>query len=358
MRLLPLSIALLSLIAALSCTRKEAPVGSGAAGTTAGQVNLAIWSNYVTPEALAEFTKATGIAVQVSHYSSNEELLAKLQAGASGIDVAVPTDYILTPMIELGLLQKLDLAKISNASKLDPSLKGQSYDPRNEYTLPYSFGTSGLAIDRRRFKGRLMAWKDLFEKPELAGRFTLFDDAREVFGMVLKLQGESLNEKDPAKLEAAKKFLLSQKKKVKGFSSETKQALIEGEVFAAQAYSSDALQAAAETGGAIEYLIPEEGATLWIDSVVIPKGAKNLEAAHRLIDFLLSAPTGTSLTSRMWLATSNQEAQMALPEAIRKNVFVFPPMTASKSGARLETMRDIGEGAALIERFWTEIKAE
>ena len=354
------SISLAVLLAVLpACHPKPSEPAVVAAATatapSAGEVHLAIWANYVTPEKVTEFEKATGLKVQVSHYSTNEELLAKLQAGATGIDVVVPTDYMVGPLVHLGLLQKLNPAQIPNSTHLTPALKGQAYDPQNEFTLPYSFGTSGLAVDRRKFKGKIKRWKDLFETPELAGKFSLFDDGREVVGMALKMKGESLNTTDPAKLQAAKKFILSQKKRVKLFNSEAKQILIDGEVVAAQAYSSDALQASEATQGAIEYVVPEEGATLWIDNLAIPKGAQNVAGAHQLINFLLDASTGVSLTERMRLATANADARQSLPEALRSNPFIFPDIAANK---KLESMHDIGDAAGQIEKIWTEIKAE
>jgi spermidine/putrescine-binding protein len=168
-------------------------------------VHLATWSNYISNDVVQQFQKETGYTLKLSHYSSNEELLAKLQAGASGYDVAVPSDYMVFTMIQLGLLQKLDPAKISFRSQIDSSFLGKKYDPQNEFALPYDWGTTGIAYRKDKVKTPIHKWSDLFTREDLKGKFSLLDDAREALGAVLKSQGKSLNVKDASEIEVAKK---------------------------------------------------------------------------------------------------------------------------------------------------------
>jgi spermidine/putrescine transport system substrate-binding protein len=205
----------------LGCTSKSPSQVSQNSSSPAQNrvVNLAIWSNYITPELLAKFKEKTGIQVQISNYSSNEELLAKLQAGASGYDVAVPSDYMVFAMIKLGLLNELDYSRLSNAKWVDPKFFKKSYDPDNKYSVPYDWGTTGIAVNRTLYSGKIKGWNDLFQKEDLVGKFSLLDDAREVLGAALKAQKFSLNSKNPEELKKAKELLLKVRPRVKAFTS-------------------------------------------------------------------------------------------------------------------------------------------
>ena len=229
-----LTFAIALFAAGCTSSKKEAPAPAASADQV---VSLAIWSNYIASPVLADFEKRTGIRVQVSHYSSNEELLAKLQAGASGYDVIVPSDYMVSVMSKLSLIRKLDRAKIPGFARLSPRFLGKPFDPGNEYSMPYDAGTTGIAVNRDLYKGELRGWKDLFEKPELAGKISLLDDAREAIGAALKAQGKSLNSTDTASIDAAKAYLIRAKPRVKTFTSETLNALVTGEIAVAHVYS-------------------------------------------------------------------------------------------------------------------------
>ena len=345
----------LALLAFSACTKKpEAPSASSASQKAARTLNLAIWSNYLSPETLQEFTQKTGIQVQVSNYSSNEELQAKLQAGGSGYDVAIPSDYMVYAMIQLGLLEPLDKTKIPNQKNLDPTFLGRPFDKDNKYSLPINWGTTGIARNKKLYAGPLKGWKDLLTRSELKGKFTLLDDAREALGTALKAQGLSLNTHSQADIDKAKAMLLEARSRVRGFNSETKMPLIQGEIAVAQAYSSDALQAAEATHGDVEYIIPEEGATLWLDNLVIPKGAPHAAEAHEFINFLYTPDVAKRTVTTLWLASANREAIALLPEAFKNNPALFPPESTRK---RLEEMMDLGEASVLFDRAWTEVKA-
>lgn len=323
-------------------------------------LHLGIWSNFIAQETLSEFEKSSGVRVQVSHYSSNEELLAKMQAGAGGYDVIVPTDYMVGTMAKLGLIQKLDRAKLPSFAAIDPRLLGKAYDPRSEFSVPYDSGTTGIAVNRTKYSGKISGWKDLLEagraKPELAGSFSLLDDSREVIGAALKALGFSLNTKDPAELQKAKQLLQRARPRVKAFTSETLAALVSGEMPVAQAYSSDALQARKATGGKIEFILPEEGGTYWIDCLAIPSKSAHPEEAHRLIEFLLQPKVGAALAEKMFVAPASREAlKLLAPSFAKENAVMFPSETQL---VRFEMIEDLGEALLAWDRAWTEIKAE
>jgi spermidine/putrescine transport system substrate-binding protein len=340
---------------ASQCTQTN-PGESLAPGTAsqARVVNLAIWSNYLSPDLLALFEKKTGIKIQISNYSSNEELLAKLQAGASGYDVAVPSDYMIYVMRKLKLLQELDFLQISNAKSLDPKFLKKHYDPENKYSVPYNWGTTGIAINRNLYSGTLKSWKELFEKPDLAGKISFLDDAREVLGAALKAQGYSLNSTHVDELMKAKELLLKSRSRIKAFTSEPKMPLINGEIAVAHVFMSDALQARRTTGGKIDYIVPQEGSTLWIDNLVIPKGARNLKEAHEFINFLLEASSNVSTVTNILVAPVNKLAFALLPKELQNDKMLFP---SPEILSRCEMIEDIGESLAVWDRIWTELKA-
>lgn len=353
---------LVSLFLFASCTSKTAQppaqpaaAGAGAGGASSSRVvNLAIWSNYVSPELLAEFEKKTGIKVQISNYSSNEELVAKLQAGASGYDVAVPTDYMVFAMIKLGLIQPLDFSQLPNFKHVDPQFLKKNYDPENKFSVPYDWGTTGIAVNRTLYKGQIKGWKDLFNNPELAGKFTLLDDVRETIGAALKAQGYSLNSKNPEELKKAKELLFKVRGKVKGFTSEPMMPLVNGETAVAHAYLGDALQARRQTGGKIEYIIPEEGGTFYIDTLVVPKGATHVKEAHEFINFLLLPESNVATVKAVMVAPANKDTRALLPPELKNDPSLFPsPAVMSKR----EMMEDLGDATALWDRIWTEVKA-
>lgn len=327
-----------------ACTRKaEAPK----------ELNLAIWANYISENARAKFARETGIELKVMTYSSNEELLAKIQAGGSGIDVAVPSDYMVDVMTKLDLLQPIEKSAIPAAAHLAKEFLAQPYDPENKFSLPYGWTTAGIAINRELYKEPVKSWKDFFENPKLAGKISLLDDVREVAAAVLKMQGQSANTTDKAALDKAKAQLLKIRKNVKMFSSDVIGALKGREVAAAHAYSPDSLQAAAAPGDRIEFVIPEEGGTRAIDNLVILKTAKDPAMARKLIDFLLTKENNVAFVEKIRGGPVVEGVRPLLSPRLRDDKALFPtPAVFSK----LESLRDLGEANRLYEELWTEVK--
>ncbi|MFV8258604.1 polyamine ABC transporter substrate-binding protein [Bdellovibrio bacteriovorus] len=344
-RILMVGLALCGLLA--GCTKKSAEVSE------AKEVNLSIWGNYISPELQAQFEKETGIKINISNYSSNEELLAKVQMGSSGIDVAVPSDYMVEVMSKMNLLETLKQEQISNKNLIDPQFLKQNYDPENKFSLPYIWTTAGIAVNRDLYKGPIKSWKDLLENPQLKGKFALLDDVRETLGAALKMNGFSVNSTNPEEIKKAKDTLLKAKKNVKMFASDTIDILNNKEVAAAQTYSSDALQAADKSPGKIEYIIPEEGGTFAIDNLVIIKGAKHPEAAHKLINFLLSEQAEINRVKTILGGPVLKNTKAALPKEMQNNSALFPDEATLK---KLERIQDQGEKNKLFEDSWTEIK--
>ena len=345
-------------VANTGCTKKSPDAEASGAkvevkATT--EVNLAIWANYLSPEMQAKFTKETGIQLHISNYSSSEELLAKAQAGASGIDVAVPSDYMVGVMAKTGLLMPLDNAKIPNKAGLDPELLKREYDPENTYSLPYSWNVTGIAINHDLFKGSIKSWKDLFANQEIAGKLSLLDDVREVTAAALRVNGFSVNTVKPEELAKAETTLKEVRGRVKMFTSDVIDPLVKKEVAIAQGYSSDVLQANRNSGGKIDFVLPEDGGTRSIDNLVILKGAKNVVAAHALINFLLSAEANAAFVTQIMGGPVVLKTKSLVSAELQKNPILFPP---KNSLSKFEFLHDVGEATRAYDRVWTEVRAQ
>ncbi len=348
-------ISALVLALSISACTKSKPASTSEAAKSADQVvNLFIWGDYTSKPLLDEFTRRTGIKVQESNYTSNEELLAKLQAGASGFDVAVPSDYMVSVMIKLGMLRELDKAKIPNAAGLDPQFLKKPYDSENKYSLPYAWSITGIAVNRTSYTDPVTSWGDLLQNDKATGRVSLLDDVREVLAASLKLNGLSLNATSQEGLDKAKATLLAAKKHIKAFNSMPAPLLGSGDVVLAQMYSGEASVAGRDSGKKIEFVIPSEGATMAIDNAVILKDAPHPDAAHALINFFYETATHVDFVTRTMAGPVLAGLRDKLPPELQANTSLFPSPEAL---AKCEMMQDLGDVTASYDRIWAELKA-
>lgn len=346
---------LICLAALIGCSGKgPTAVQEAQAAAPKRVLNLAIWGNYFDEGEQKRFTETTGIKLNITNYASNEELLAKIQAGASGIDVAVPSDYMVAIMIKMNMLEKLDKTKLSNMAELDPKFMKQNYDPENSFSLPYAWTTTGIAIQKDLFKGKVASWKDVMAEKGLNGRLSMLDDARETLAVAAKINGLAVNTTDSKDLEKMKATMLEAKKKIKMFRSDTVDVLANKEVAAAHAYSGDALKAWKKTGGKIEYILPSEGGTWAIDNVVILKGSKNNTEAHELINFFMQPQTNVTFVKTMLAGPVLTKTRSLLPADLKDLPALFPPPDKL---AKLERIQDLGAKTREYDKIWTEIKS-
>jgi spermidine/putrescine-binding protein len=333
----------------------------GGGGAEEKVVNLYAWSEYIPQALLDNFTQQTGIQVNYDTYSSNEELLAKLQAGASGYDVIIPSDYTVSIMVKSGLLEMLDSSKIPNLANIDENMKNLEFDPGNAYTIPYQWGTSCLVVDTSKVTRPITKWADLWD-PEFEGKVVLLDDEREVIGMALEVLGYDKNSTDEAQLEEAKQKFLELKDNVKLFDSDSpKTALLAGEVWLGMTWNGEAAIAHQENE-AIEYVIPEEGCTIWIDNLAIPKGAPHPQGAHALINYILDPEASLLITAEFPYSNPNKAALDLLktkdPAAYEAYMTFSATNPTEEERQRLNYVKDVGEATALWDRVWTEIKGQ
>jgi spermidine/putrescine-binding protein len=324
-------------------------------------LNLYAWSEYVPQGLLDDFTKQTGIKVNYDTYSSNEELLAKLQAGASGYDLIIPSDYTIEIMIRQGMLDELDLSKIPNFANLGDSFKNLDFDPGNKYSVPYQWGTTGLVYDKSKVPFEPKRWADLWD-PAFANRLVVLDDGREILGVVLQMLGYSKNTTDQGQLDAAKQKLLELKPNIRLFDSDSPHtALLNGEAWAGIIWNGDASLAYRENPN-IVYICPEEGCGIWFDNLAIPKNAPHKDAAIKFINFILSPKASVLITEEFPYSSPNTAGLEYLKTSdpqLYQSYMDFSGTNPSKEFlAHATPIRDVGEATTIYDRIWTEIKGE
>lgn len=317
-------------------------------------LRVCTWSNYFPEESLQKFTEETGIRVELTYISSNEELFAKLKAGATGFDIIQPSDYITRRLIALSMLAPLDHRLLTHLNHLDPYYRKLSYDPGLKFSVPFTFGTTGIAVNTAKVKvpDDELSWDFLLESQDPT-RTSLLDDMREVFAAVLFWKGLSPNTRQIASLEEAKAQIAEAKNKVLMFTSEPKALLLRGELTIAHSFSVDAIQASRENPK-IQYYLPKEGGIIWTDNFAIPATSTRPEEAHRFINFFLDPENNQKVILENWLATPNKTSRDLLPEEIRNNPNLYP------SKERLENLHfleELGEALPRISRMWTELKS-
>jgi spermidine/putrescine-binding protein len=348
------AVALAAGALAFGCRGGGERPSAGAAAAEAGKLNIYIWSDYLPPEVIDAFGKQTGIDVRFDLYDSNEALLEKLQSGVADYDLVVPTDYMVRILIAEGLLQPLDRGKLPTLDNLDPRFLDQAFDPGNRYTLPYFWGTTGLGYDQAKL-GRVESWEALFD-PRHRGRILMLDDMREAFAVALKSMGRSLNEKDPAVLAQAAAKLKQQKPLVATYNSgDFANILAAGDVDLAQGYNGQLAEVVEAEPRRLAYVIPKEGATLWMDSVAIPAGARNADNAHRFIAYVMEPEVNARIVNAVHYPSANLAARRYVDPAILGNPSIYPP---AETLARCEVMEDLGDTTTLLDRYWTEIKSQ
>jgi spermidine/putrescine-binding protein len=318
-----------------------------------GELNVFIWSNYLPDNVIADFKRRYDAKLNVELYDSNEALLAKLQSGGASYDIIVPSDYMVTVLREQGLLQELNRDEITNFSNLDPQFVGLPYDPDNQNSIPYMWGTTGIAYRKDKVAGPIDSWAALWDS-RYRDRVAMLDDVRETFGAALKLLGRSENTTDPNEIREAAFLLMKQKPLVKAYDSGGfDQMLLSGDAWIAQSYSGQIAKAIAENP-AIGYVIPKEGCTIFVDNMCIPRNAPHKELAQVFMNFVLEARTAAEVANGTGYSSLNLAARALIRPDLLRNEAAYPPREALE---RCELIREVGPAISIYDRWWTEVKS-
>lgn len=319
-------------------------------------VYLYTWTEYVPDGLLDDFTKETGIKVNVSSLESNETMYAKLKTlgDSASYDVIAPSNYFVSKMAKEGMLMPLDHSKLPVIKDLDPNMLDKPYDKGNKYSLPQLLGAPEIAFNTDSYSAnQFNSWADLW-KPEFKGKVQLLDDAREVFNIALLKLGKNPNTTDPAEIKQAYEELLKLRPNVLAFTSDNPaNSFISGETEVGQLWNGS-VRIAKKENAPVNAVYPKEGPVLWVDTLAIPATAKNPEAAHKLINYLLSEKVAARLATEIGYPTSNLKAKALLPKEVTEDPAIYPPADILQNSYWQD---DVGDAIQYYENYYQKLKA-
>jgi spermidine/putrescine-binding protein len=336
----------------------------------ADQLSVYNWSDYIDEAVLEQYEAEYGVDIIYDTYASNEDLLAKLSAGATGYDVIFPSDYMVGQMIELGLLAEIDTAQLSNFGNLDPQFLDAPFDPGNAHCVPYQWGTTGIAYrigDPAFADAPPDSWAYLYDLAMLeqyAERgINVLNDQRELMASALFYLGYSPNTQERAELEAARDLIVGAKPYWKTFNSEDydDSLLIPGEVIISHAWSGDAANAIWSTvddaTGESEwaFAIPQEGAVKYLDNICIPASSERYDTAMHFMNYLLEPENAAAITNFTYYPSPNLAAREFIDEEILNDPGIYPPEDVM---VKLAWLYDVGDAIFIYDEMWTAIKGQ
>lgn len=327
-------------------------------------INVYNWGEYIstgadegTLDVNSEFEKLTGIKVNYTNYATNEELYAKLKGGGASYDVIIPSDYMISKMINENLVQPLDMDNIPNFRYIMENFCNQAYDPANDYSVPYTWGTVGIIYDKTMIDipPEEIDW-DLLWNEDYADQILMFDNPRDAFAIAEIMSGYSLNTEDPEELENSARKLTQQKKIVQGYvMDEVFDKMGAGDALIAPYYAGDALTILEENED-LDFVVPDSGTNLFIDAMCIPTSARQKEAAEMYINFMCEPDIAFANIDYICYSTPHQEAFNMLDEEVRKSHVSYPDneFIANKTSVFVNLS---DEANLKMQDLWTEMKS-
>jgi spermidine/putrescine transport system substrate-binding protein len=330
-------------------------LAAGGCGNSAkAVVNFYNWGDYIDESVLKDFEKQYKIKVNYDTFTTNEDMYVKLKAGGSNYDLLIPSDYMIKRMIDEKMLVKLDFASIPNYEYIGKQFRNLEFDPQNQYSVPYMWGTVGILYNKKMVSPRPTSWKILWDQ-KYKKQILMLDSQRDSIGITLKMLGYPINSNEPRQLEAAKKALIVQKPLVLAYVvDEVKDKMISEEAALAVVWSGDGFYCKKENPD-LEYVIPKEGSNYWFDSMVIPQNAKNKKEAAQLINFLCKTEIAYRNADYIGYASPHTGAIKRLPAALTKNRAAYPQPEDLKNS---EVFTTLGSVLKNFDRIWTEVKSE
>lgn len=317
-------------------------------------VNLFNWSDYLPDSVVDKFEKETGIKVIYSEYDSNETMYTKLKAQPTvTYDVIIPSDYYVDKMRKQGMLQAIDKSQLPNFKNLDPKLLNRAYDPNNTYSVPYLWGTIGIVVNDKFYDPKTITkWSD-FWQPQYNNKLLILDDMRAAFGMTLMSLHYPINDTNPDHIKQAYEKLRELMPNIKLFNSDSAENLfIDEDVTIGMNFNGDTFRDVAENPH-LHYIYPKDGFNIWIDSMVIPKGAPHLQNAYKFINFLLRPDIAAEISESQQYSSPNLAAQKLVPADWHKNPIYNPDAETLK---RAQSQTDLGDADALYAKYWQMLK--
>lgn len=317
-----------------------------------GKLNVYNWGDYINPEVLDRFAEEFGVDVSLDTYSSNEEMLAKIQAGATGYDIIFPSVHMQDIMMSLGLLAKTDINQAADFGNIDPGSLFAKTDPNGEYCLPYAWGTVGIVYNKT-LVPELSSWEEFFAIPETSGgKITLLDDMREVMAVGLIMTGHSVNTSEPGEIAEATDYLLTQAEKVSAYTYDTQALIASGDIAAGHFFVGVNILVK-ERPDELGYVIPTEGATMYQENICVLESAPNAENAKKFLEFYLRPEIAALNVAQQMNGTPNIPARDLTPDYIKDDPNIN---LSAETMTRLQVFEDLGPALRLYDRAWNRVR--
>jgi spermidine/putrescine transport system substrate-binding protein len=327
---------------------------STASAAATKNLNIYCWSEYIPQPIIDQFAKETGVKVTVENYASNEEMLSKLAAGGGDYDIIQPSEYVVEALVKEKFLRPIDHTKIPNLKNIEPQFLNMSFDPGNQFSVPFMAGTVGIVVNTDLFKDEIRGFSDVF-KPANKGKIVVLDDARELVTWALLTNGIDINQTTDANLKKIKPTLEQWLPLVKVYDSDSpKTALLNGDVSLGVVWGGEGA-ILLNKNKKFRWVIPTEGTHLFVDSLAIPKTAKNVENAEAFMNYILRPEISKQISEEFPYLNPNTAARALMSKEQLENPASFPSSDELK---KMHLFKDIGTKASDIEELITTLKAQ
>ncbi len=345
---LVLATAILSTLLLTACSN------GGGSSSSKGEVNVYNWGEYIDESLLKQFEEETGIHVNYKTFPDNETLYSTLQGSVGEYDVIIPSDYMIARLIDEGMLEKINFDNVPNFANISDSYKNLDYDPTNEYSVPYAWGTVGLIYNTTMVEGTPTSWDVMWDE-QYKGQILMFDNSRDAIGIALKKLGYSFNTTDEAQITEAVDALIEQAPLVQAYvMDQIFDKLEAGEAAMGPYYAGDAITMI-ESNPDLAFVIPDEGANLFVDAMCIPKDAPNKENAEAFINFMCKDEVMAANCDVTGYSVPSDSAKELLDPELAGNPIAYP---TAETLARCETFINLPENIlALYDSEWLRLKA-
>ena len=326
--------------------------------SAAGRLALYNWSIYIDPEVVSDFAKESGIAVTLDNYGTNEEMLAKIQAGATGYDIVFPSIHMQDIMTGIGLLQPVGLQTLKGHENIDPQYFRAKSDPDGTICMPYNWGSTGLIVNKAMTKGvDVDTWKVVFDPPEaLRGKIAVLDDVRETVGAALLYNGLPMNSTDPKELKIARDTIAAAKPYWAAMLTDgIGDKVVNGDFAVAQWWSGSAAQTVDTAADKVAYILPKEGVNGFQEDMCLLASAPNVAEAKAFFEYMLRPEVAAKNANWLHGGTPNKAALSLIAPALRENPSLYPD---AATFTRFHLVEDLGDKIRLWDTVWTKVKAE
>lgn len=327
---------------------------ASSSSTPTEELHIYAWSGEIPASTVSAFEKATGIKTTVDTFDSNETMVSKLQAGASGYDLVEPSQYAVQELAQLNLIAPLDKSRLSNFKNLMPMFQDPVYDRGDKYSIPWIWGTTGLAYNDKYVKGPVTSWKALWN-PAYKGHILMLDNMLAAYIAAFQVNGYNFNTTDKTQIAKATQSLMQQRSLLMGYNATNfAQLLSQGQCWICEAWNSNITPVAASNKH-IHYVLPSEGGSFWTDGFVLLKSAKNTDAAYQWLNFVLDAKVAAAASNGADFAVANEAAMPYIKASIRNDPTIYTPLSELK---RATVFLNPTAQTALLQGDWTKLRAQ